>query len=310
MAMPLTDIMQALLTPLQAIPDIGHVYPYDRIALDPTALHGVMGPLPTLRFWCLSRAGTAEIWRGNASVERLHRLRLRGYLALDDQQASERVYQDLVDAVQGALASVVTVPGSAEYLTAPTLERQEPRRLADTVDVHFSETFVVASEYLQVEAQNIADDQVTTYRALGDWLTAQLATIPDIGLVHPYERLTVEPDLASGVFGDSQALRAWTLTRESVQHERSPGLESRGQERLVLRGFLSVDDSQASELVLQDLIEQIAALLRPTHTVGAFDRVGPLQIEQVAHSRVGQTHLCHFAQCAWPVEAFAVHAAA
>ena len=303
--MALSDIMQALLTPLQAIPDIGHVYPYDRLALEPTVLNGVMGPLPSLRFWCLSRAGTAEVWRGNASVERLHRLRLRGYLALDDPHASERVYQDLVDAVQGALASVVTVPGSAEYLTAPTLERQEPRRLADTVDVHFSETFIVASEYLQVTVQEVPDDTITTYRALGDWLTAQLATIPQVGLVHPYERLTVEPDLASGVFGDPQALRAWTLTRESVGNERAPGLESRGQERLVLRGFLSVDDSQASELVLQQLLEQIAALLRPVHTVGVFDRVGPLQVEQVAHSRVGQTHLCHFAQCALPVEAFA-----
>jgi len=304
--MPLADIMTALLTPLQAIPDIGHVYPYDRIALEPTALNGVLGPLPTLRYWCLSRAGTAEVWRGNASVERLHRLRLRGYLALDDPQASERVYQDLVDAVLDTLASVVTVPGSAEYLTAPTLERQEPRRLSDTVDVHFSETFVVASEYLTVPAQEVPDDTITTYRALGDWLTAQLATIPQIGLVHSYERLTVEPDLASGVFGDPQALRAWTLTRESVQHERSPGLESRGQARLVLRGFLSVDDLQASELVLQGLLEDVAAVLRPMHTVGAFDRVGPLQIEEVSHSRVGATHLCHYAQCAWPVEAFAL----
>jgi len=298
--------MQALLTPLQAIPDIGHVYPYDRIALEPTTLFGVMGPLPSLRYWCLSRAGTAEVWRGNGSVERLHRLRLRGYLALDDPRASERVYQDLVDEVLATLAGIVTIPGSAEYVTAPTLERQEPRRLSDTVDVHFSETFVVASEYLTVTTQDVPDAQVTTYRALGDWLTAQLVTIPDIGLVHPYERLTVEPDLASGVFGDPWSLRAWTLTRESASHERYVGLEQRGQERLVLRGFLSVDDMAASELVMQDLLEQIAALLRPVHTVGAFDRVGPLQIEQVAHSRVGQTHLCHFAQCAWPVEAFAV----
>jgi hypothetical protein len=172
--------------------------------------------------------------------------------------------------------------------------------------VHFSETIVVASEYLPVAAQEMPDDTITTYRALGDWLTAQLGTIPDIGLVHPYERLTVEPDLASGVFGDPQALRAWTLTRERVQPERFPGLESVGQERLVLRGFLSVDDAQASELVFQDLLEQIAALLRPVHTVGGFDRVGPLQIEEVAHSPVGQTHLCHFVQCAWPVAAYAL----
>ena len=79
-------------------------------------------------------------------------LRLRGYLALDDPQASERVAQDLLDAVLDTLGAVVTVPGSAEYVTAPTLERQEPRRLADTVDVHLSETFVVASEYLQVDS--------------------------------------------------------------------------------------------------------------------------------------------------------------
>lgn len=304
--MPLDAIMQSILTPLQAIPDIGQVYPYDRIALEPTTLNGVMGPLPALRYWCLSRAGTAEVWRSNGSVERLHRLRLRGYLALDDPQASERVYQDLLDAVMDTLSAVVTVPGSAEYVTAPTLERQEPRRLADTVDVHFSETYVVASEYLLLDAQDSPDDQVTTYRALGDWLTAQLATIPQIGLVHPYERRAVEPDLASGVFGDPQALRAWTLTRESIGNERAPGLETRGQERLVLRGYLSVDDLQASELVFQALLEDVAARLRPVHTVGVFDRVGPLQIEEVGHTRLGATHLCHMAVCAWPVDVFAL----
>jgi hypothetical protein len=303
---PLADILTALLTPLQAIPDIGYVYPYDRIAMEPTALHGVMGPLPGLRYWCLTRAGTAELWRSNGSVERLHRLRLRGYLALDDPQASERTMQDLLDAVLDTLSAVVTVPGSAEYVSAPVLERQEPRRLSHTVDVHFSETFVVASEYLQVDAQALPDDPTATYRALGDWLTAQLQTIPNIGLVHPYERLTVEPDLSAGVFGETQALRAWTVTRESASHERAPGLETLGQERLVLRGFMSVDDTQASELVFQDLLEQIAALLRPTQTVGAFDRVGPLQIEEVTHTMLGSTHLCHFAQCAWPVGAYAL----
>jgi hypothetical protein len=304
--MPLTDIMTALLTPLAAIPAIGHVYPYDRIALDPTALNGIMGPLSTLRFWCLSRAGTQEVWRGNGSVERLHRLRLRGYLALDDPHASERVYQDLLDEVLTTLSDVITVPGSAEYLTAPLLERQEARMLAETVPVHFSETFMVASEYMPVMPVSVLDGTIDDYRALGDWLTAQLATLPAIGQVHPYERLAVEPDLAPAVFGASPALRAWTLTRESVQNERNPGLESRGQERLVLRGYLSVDDPQASELVMQDLLEQIAALLRPSHTVGTFDRVGPLQIEQVTHAMMGQTHLCHFAQCALPVEAWAL----
>ena len=83
-------------------------------------------------------------------------------------------------------------------------------------------------------------------------------------------------------------------------------METRGQERLVLRGYLSVDDLAASELGMQDLVEQIAALLRPTHTVGAFDRVGPLQIEEIGHARLGQTHLCHVVQCALPVEAFAL----
>jgi hypothetical protein len=307
---PLADIMTALLTPLQAIPGIGQVYPYDRIALDPTAVNEVMGPLHTRHFWCLSRAGTAEVWRGNGSVERLHRLRLRGYLSLDDPQASERVYQDLLDEVLDTLSAVVTVPSSAEYVSAPVLERQEARLLAETVPVHFSETFVVASEYLSAIVVPVANGTVDDYRSLGDWLTTYLGTIPGIGLVHPYERLTVEPDLASGVFGDPQAIRAWTLTRDVAQHERNPGVETRGQDRLVLRGFMSVDDMAASELVFQDLLEQVAALLRPVHTVGVFDRVGPLQIEEVAHSRVGQIHLCHFAQCAWPVEAFAVATAA
>lgn len=304
--MPLPDIMTALLTPLQAIPDIGHVYSYDRIALEPTMLNGTIGPLPALRYWCLSRAGTSEVWRTNCTVERLHRLRLTGFLALDDPAASERVMQDLLDEVQAALSQVVTIPGSAEYVSAPLLERQEPRRFADTVDAHVSETFVAASEYLEVTPEANPDQAITTYRSLGDWLVARLQTIPDIGLVHPYERLIVEPDVAPGVFGSTQQVRAWTLTRLSILPERLPGITQREQERLILRGYLSVDDTQASELVFQDLLEAVAAALRPVHTVGIFDRVGPLTIEQIGHVRLGQTHLCHAAQCVLPVEAWAV----
>jgi hypothetical protein len=304
--MPLDAILQALLTPLQAIPAIGQVYPYERIALEPTTLNGTIGPLPALRYWCLSRAGTTEVWRTNGTVERLHRLRLTGFLALDDPAASERVMQDLLDEVQAALSQVVTIPGSAEYVSAPLLERQEPRRLADTVDAHVSETFIAVSEYLEVAPAANPDATITTYRALGDWLVAQLGTIPDIGLVHPYERLIVEPDLAPGVFGETQQVRAWTLTRHSILPERLPGITQRAQDRLVLRGYMSVDDTQASELAFQDLLEAVATTLRPMHTVGSFDRVGPLTIEQVGHVRLGQTHLCHAAQCTLPVEAWSL----
>jgi hypothetical protein len=304
--MPLDAIMQALLEPLEAIPGIGHVYPYERVALDPTAINGTIGPLQTLRYWCLSRASTTEQWRGNASVERVHRLRLRGYMAIDDTHASERVYQDLLDQVLETLSAIVDVPGSAEYLSAPWLERQEARLLAETIPVHFSETMVLVSEYVLLEPVPQPAGLLDDYRALADWLVSQIGTLPNIGQVHPYERLVVTPEQATSVFGPASALRAWTVTRESAPGERLPGLEDRGQDRVMLRGYLTVDDPQASELVMQDLLEQIAMLLRPSHTVGLLDRVGPLQIEEVGHSMLGQTHLVHLAQCSLPVETFAL----
>jgi hypothetical protein len=298
--------MQALLEPLQAIPAIGQVYPYERIALDPTAINGALGPIQTLCYWCLSRASTTEQWRGNTSVERVHRVRLRGYMAVDDVHASERVYQELLDQVLDTLSTVVDVPGNAEYLSAPWLERQEARLLAETIPVHFSETMVLVSEYVLLEPVPQVAGMLETYRALADWLVSQLGTLPDIGQVHPYERLVVTPEQAGAVFGPASALRAWTVTRDSAPGERLPGLEERGQDRVMLRGSLTVDDPQASELVMQDLLEQIATLLRPSHTVGLLDRVGPLQIEEVGHTMLGQTHLVHLAQCSLPVETFAL----
>ena len=173
--MALSDIMTALLTPLQAIPDIGHVYPYDRIALEPTSLNGVMGPLPALRYWCLSRAGTAEVWRGNGERRAPAPVAVAWVPGAGRPAGQRARHQDLLDAVFDTLNAVVTIPGSAEYVTAPTLERQEPRRLADTVDVHFSETFVVASEYLQVDAQDVPDD---TSRRIAPWVTGSRRSSP------------------------------------------------------------------------------------------------------------------------------------
>ena len=124
--------------------------------------------------------------------------------------------------------------------------------------------------------------------------------------MHPYERLTVEPDLASGVFGDSQALRAWTLTRESVRHERALAWRRRRRNASCCGATSAWTIVRRVSWCSRTSLEQIAALLRPAHTVGAFDRVGPLQIEEIGHARLGQTHLCHVAVCAWPVEAFAL----
>ena len=124
--------------------------------------------------------------------------------------------------------------------------------------------------------------------------------------MHPYERLTVEPDLASGVFGDSQALRAWTLTRESIAARARAWPGDAGAGTPGAAGLSQRGRRQASELVLQDLLEQIAALLRPVHTVGVFDRVGPLQIEEIGHTRLGQRISVMWRCVRWPVEAFAL----
>src|ERR1041384_5983741 len=91
-----------------------------------------------------------------------------------------------------------------------------------------------------------------------------LDAVTGIGKVNAFRRaVNTEKDFADAYIDEETSqLRAWDITREStVSNDRTVGAT---QERhlLVIRGYMSVKDADATEQTFQNLIEDVRAALR------------------------------------------------
>ena len=92
---------------------------------------------------------------------------------------------------------------------------------------------------------------------------AVLSSVPDIGRVHDRERYAKDNAVFAALFlyepaGGQKHLRGWTLRRTATR-EHSPNIaRTLNEHTWTLRGYLAFNDADASELVLDDLVEQLA----------------------------------------------------
>ena len=95
-------------------------------------------------------------------------------------------------------------------------------------------------------------------------LFAILQTVPNIGVVHAYERMAADlSKLKQFYFSQAhQQIRGWFIRRVSV---RETGILIPTYLEVVewqIRGFMALDDSASTELVMDDLIEAVRDKLR------------------------------------------------
>lgn len=122
------QVVDAVVTELQAITDIGQVYNRRRFLENEidvkTAFKTTVGGTDVIRGWEVSRRRVAQTGGSFAEhVERTDTVEITGWHSLDDSAATERSFQQLVDEVLGNLASTNWDPNplgvSAVYATLP-----------------------------------------------------------------------------------------------------------------------------------------------------------------------------------------------
>jgi hypothetical protein len=132
-------------TILAAVSGIGVVHDYERYAVEASALKALFVTGGRLHGWTITRERTPSVYRTNVQTERRHRFIIRGYYALDDSAASEKTFQDLVEAVEAAFRTNDTLNGTAEVAGPLQVERVGPVLFAGVL-CHYVELSLEAQE--------------------------------------------------------------------------------------------------------------------------------------------------------------------
>jgi len=122
-------------------------------------------------------------------------------------------------------------------------------------------------------------------------IAAALASVPAIGIVHERERHAQSNGAflalyvytpPAGSTPQEPHIRGWWL-RRSATAEHSPNLHRHvNVHTWTVHGYLAFRDADATELVLDDLVEQFRAVVRADPTFGGVCQPGPLALDDAA----------------------------
>ena len=104
-----SQIRAAIKAKLVAIPDIGVVHDYERLAASVGKLKALYVVDGKLLGWHIRRVATGEVSPviGRYTID--HRWQIRGFMAIDDAAESERTFDDLIEAIRDAFRADETL---------------------------------------------------------------------------------------------------------------------------------------------------------------------------------------------------------
>lgn len=149
-----------------------------------------------------------------------------------------------------------------------------------------------------------------TYLDIANQITSRLAAVPNVGRVHHYQRNLTALETVKTEFFDHNLGRiaAWTVSRESFTDTQSSNIENTRVSTWVLRGYMSVEDSQATEVLFQQVIDHIGAAFRPQDDLGdTVELIQPVQARTIGYTMLGKPDsgiLCHSAELVLQVQEF------
>ncbi len=132
-----------------------------------------------------------------------------------------------------------------------------------------------------------------------------MSEITNIGNVHDYVRWHKDWPTMLTLFKSTtpaNQIRFWDISRVKTPEVNKVSKENARVHTFRLRGFMSLDDSAATEKTFQDLIEAVCMKFRNKPTFeGDAVNVSPVQVESVSHAMVGEV-LCHSVECTIEIE--------
>lgn len=140
------------------------------------------------------------------------------------------------------------------------------------------------------------------YSQIAADIKVKLEAIPEIGIVHAYERQATDLKKFIELFKtDSGRILGWEITRRAVPEDQR-GATSR-HHQMVLRGYQGLQDAEASAVAFQDRCDAICDLFRGAsfpagsklqYRNAQDSTLTPAQIEQIEDRMFGNV-LCHTA---------------
>lgn len=112
-------------------------------------------------------------------------------------------------------------------------------------------------------------------------IVTAMASVPDMGVVHDRERYASSNTAFQQLYlytpaGGKQQLRGWWLRRSGTAEHSANTRRTVNVHTWTVRGYMAFNDADASELVLDDLVEQFRAVVRADPTLGGVCQPGPL----------------------------------
>lgn len=136
-------------------------------------------------------------------------------------------------------------------------------------------------------------------------IKAKLVAAAGTSRVHEYERYAKTNSDLAALYTDGSRLHGWHFYRESTVEEDLNNGEVRLLHRWKLRGFMSLDDEDATGILFDDEVEAIATAFRTDPTLGGVvlankdldQEFGPsgIQVESIVPVMFANI-LCHRAE--------------
>jgi len=148
--MAFSDIRTQIKAILEGVPGIGQVHDYGRWTADWSRFLATFKSDGRINGWLITRRASSEQLFGENVPpvhHRTHEFVIEGYYSLRDDVASERSFQDLIEAICQAFRGNLTLNGTALVSEPPQVESVDSNMFGSTL-VHTTRIVIRATERL------------------------------------------------------------------------------------------------------------------------------------------------------------------
>jgi len=106
--------------------------------------------------------------------------------------------------------------------------------------------------------------------AIREQIKTILAGVAGIGVIHNYERLAIDYNKMLALFQDADGrINGWTITRDETPERWITNIDYERIYEMVIRGYMGLQDGEGTEIIFQDIVEDICDAFRGQDTLNA-----------------------------------------
>lgn len=131
-------------------------------------------------------------------------------------------------------------------------------------------------------------------------IKAILSGVSGVGVVHDYDRWAAHWAAFLGLFtveeDGQKTVNGWVITRRKTAANTASTTHDARRHDFLIRGIYGLKDDDASEIVFQQLIEDICAAFKAKYKLNdTADNTEPVQVA-IVENRIFGNVLCHYCE--------------